>query len=75
MSKTKIPGFKPINLVNLLPVRYRSRVGAVFAVLGVVVSIVSIVYADSPEVAVIVQILTALGVVAPTEDEPDDQVD
>ncbi|MFC9736661.1 hypothetical protein ACFVKC_01930 [Streptomyces noursei] len=75
MSKTKIPGFKPINLVSLLPVRYRSRAGAVFAALGVVVSIVSVVYADSPEVAVIVQILTALGVVAPTEDEPDDQVD
>ncbi|MGC4928087.1 DUF7439 family protein [Streptomyces sp. DT117] len=50
-------------LVGSLPVRYRSRVGAVLAALGIVVSIAAIVYADSPEVAVIVQILTALGVV------------
>ncbi|MCC2278880.1 hypothetical protein LKL35_26135 [Streptomyces sp. ET3-23] len=69
MSKMKSPGFKPISLVALLPVRYRSRVGAFLAALGVVVSIASIVYADSPEVAVIVQILTALGVVAPSEDD------
>lgn len=67
MSKMQMPGSKPISLVALLPVRYRSRVGAFLAALGVVVSIASIVYADSPEVAVIVQIMTALGVVAPRE--------
>ncbi|MFE7480030.1 hypothetical protein [Streptomyces sp. NPDC057552] len=70
MSKLKIPGSRPISLVALLPVRYRSRVGAVLAAVGVIVSVASIVYADSPEVAVIVQILTALGVVAPSEDDP-----
>lgn len=69
MSKVQTPGFKPISLAALLPVRYRSRVGAFLAALGVVVSIASIVYADSPEVAVIVQIMTALGVVAPSEDD------
>ncbi|MEV5136239.1 hypothetical protein AB0K71_15785 [Streptomyces syringium] len=72
MSKIQMPGSKPISLVSLLPVRYRSRVGAFLAALGVVVSIASIVYADSPEVAVIVQIMTALGVVAPSEDGPDE---
>ncbi|MEV0437795.1 hypothetical protein AB0I84_00735 [Streptomyces spectabilis] len=70
MSKLKTPGFKPI---SLLPVRYRSRVGAALAALGVIVSIASIVYADSPEVAVIVQILTALGVVAPSEDGSEEE--
>ncbi|MEV7282604.1 hypothetical protein [Streptomyces sp. NPDC093111] len=73
MSKMKTPGFKPISLVALLPVRYRSRVGAALAALGVIVSIASIVYADSPEVAVIVQILTALGVVAPSEDGSEEE--
>ncbi|MEU7643365.1 DUF7439 family protein [Streptomyces huasconensis] len=73
MSKIQMPGSKPISLVALLPVRYRSRVGAFLAALGVVVSIASIVYADSPEVAVIVQIMTALGVVAPSEDGPDEE--
>ncbi|MFB8020050.1 hypothetical protein ACFC36_15990 [Streptomyces rubiginosohelvolus] len=73
MSKMKTPGFKSISLVALLPVRYRSRVGAALAALGVIVSIASIVYADSPEVAVIVQILTALGVVAPSEDGSEEE--
>ncbi|WP_328310275.1 hypothetical protein OG432_11070 [Streptomyces sp. NBC_00442] len=69
MSKMLMPGSKPISLVSLLPVRYRTRVGAVLSAVGVAVSIAAIVYADSPEVAVIVQILTALGVVAPSEDD------
>ncbi|MFI5942212.1 hypothetical protein ACIBCB_18410 [Streptomyces uncialis] len=56
-------------LVASLPVRYRSRAGAALAALGVLVSIAAIVYADSPEVAVIIQLLTALGVVAPDENE------
>ncbi|MET9642500.1 DUF7439 family protein [Streptomyces syringium] len=73
MSKMQMPGSKPISLVNLLPVRYRTRVGAVLAAVGVLVSIASIVYADSPEVAVIVQILTALGVVETGSPEPDDE--
>ncbi|MEU5902150.1 DUF7439 family protein [Streptomyces venezuelae] len=71
MSKMQMPGSKPISLVNLLPVRYRTRVGAVLAAVGVLVSIASIVYADSPEVAVIVQILTALGVVETGSPDPD----
>ncbi|GAB2329219.1 DUF7439 family protein [Streptomyces variabilis] len=56
-------------LINALPVRYRSRAGAALAALGVIVSIAAVAYADKPEVAVIVQILTALGVVAPTDSE------
>ncbi|MFJ8583567.1 hypothetical protein ACIRD2_02765 [Streptomyces sp. NPDC093595] len=73
MSKMQMPGSKPISLVNLLPVRYRTRVGAVLAAVGVLVSIASIVYADSPEVAVIVQILTALGVVETGSPDLDDE--
>ncbi|GGU77280.1 hypothetical protein GCM10010211_49000 [Streptomyces albospinus] len=75
MSKMHTPGFKPVSLVSLLPVRYRSRVGAVLAALGVVVSVLSVAYADRPEIAVIVQILTALGVVAPAEEQPDDPIE
>ncbi|MFI1799867.1 hypothetical protein ACH427_21280 [Streptomyces sp. NPDC020379] len=75
MTKTKLrpTGAVPKVLLDALPVRYRSRAGAVCAALGVVVSIAAIIYADSPEVAVIVQILTALGVVAPSEDSSDEQ--
>ncbi|MFI5861803.1 hypothetical protein [Streptomyces sp. NPDC051546] len=63
MSKMLMPGSKPITLTSLLPVRYRSRAGAFLAALGVAVSVAAIVYADKPEVAVIVQIATALGLV------------
>ncbi|WP_405978872.1 hypothetical protein [Streptomyces sp. NBC_00158] len=63
MSKMLLPGSKPPSLLSLLPVRYRSRAGAFLAALGVVVSVCAIVYADKPEVAVIVQIATALGLV------------
>ncbi|EFL15315.1 hypothetical protein [Streptomyces sp. C] len=55
---------KPASLIlSALPVRYRSRFGAVVAALGVMVSVAAIVYADKPEVALIVQIATALGIV------------
>lgn len=60
MSKHRRPASL---LLSVMPVRYRSRAGAVIAALGVMVSIAAIVYADKPEVAVIVQIATALGVV------------
>ncbi|MEU1309150.1 hypothetical protein ABZ419_09670 [Streptomyces cinnamoneus] len=69
-KQPRIKGAVPQALLDVLPVRYRSRVGAALAAVGVLVSVAAIVYADSPEVAVIVQILTALGVVAPAEDEP-----
>ncbi|WP_372407190.1 hypothetical protein [Streptomyces luteireticuli] len=70
MTKMRLraTGAVPKALLEALPVRYRSRAGAVFAGLGVVVSIASIALADTPEIAVIVQILTALGVVAPAEE-------
>ncbi|MFI0985014.1 DUF7439 family protein [Streptomyces exfoliatus] len=55
--------------VSSLPVRYRSRAGAVIAALGVVVSVAAIVYADKPEVAVIVQVATALGLVEDSDPE------
>ncbi|MFJ3974898.1 hypothetical protein [Streptomyces sp. NPDC090021] len=55
---------KPVTaFLSALPVRYRSRFGAVFAALGVLVSVAAIVYADKPEVALIVQIATSLGLV------------
>ncbi|NUK41796.1 hypothetical protein HRW13_13065 [Streptomyces lunaelactis] len=60
MSKHRKPAAV---FLSVLPVRYRSRVGAVFAALGILVSIAAIVYADKPEVALIVQIATALGLV------------
>ncbi|MFI5763905.1 hypothetical protein ACIA8F_23570 [Streptomyces sp. NPDC051563] len=69
MSKILKPGSRPLGLVSLLPVRYRTRAGAILAAIGVAVSVAAIVYADSPEVAVIVQIMTALGVVAPAESD------
>ncbi|WP_328742185.1 hypothetical protein OG436_14210 [Streptomyces caniferus] len=50
-----------------LPVRYRSRVAAVVAALGVLVSAVAVVYADRPEVALIVQVATSLGLVDGSE--------
>ncbi|MFD7738068.1 hypothetical protein [Kitasatospora sp. NPDC059800] len=67
MSKLKTPGFKPVTLVSLLPVRYRTRVGAALALIGVIVSALAVAYADRPEIALAVQVLTALGVVAPGE--------
>ncbi|MEU0739269.1 hypothetical protein [Streptomyces sp. NPDC006134] len=68
MSKHRKPASA---LLSALPVRYRSRVGAAFAALGVLVSIAAVVFADRPEVAVIVQVMTALGVVAPSGEETD----
>ncbi|MEV5149980.1 hypothetical protein AB0L14_37915 [Streptomyces sp. NPDC052727] len=56
-------------LVVALPVGYRSRAGAVLAALGVLVSALAIIYADRPEVALIVQVATALGLV----DGPDSE--
>ncbi|PPT14801.1 DUF7439 family protein [Streptomyces cinnamoneus] len=69
MSKHQIPGAKPITVLSMLPVRYRTRVGAILALVGVIVSALAVAYADRPEIALAVQVLTALGVVAP--DEPD----
>ncbi|NUV86584.1 hypothetical protein G6W61_10230 [Streptomyces sp. KAI-26] len=55
---------KPVaTFLSALPVRYRSRVAAVVAALGVIVSAVAVVYADRPEVALIVQVATSLGLV------------
>ncbi|MFF9644721.1 DUF7439 family protein [Kitasatospora aureofaciens] len=67
MSKMTKPGFKPVTLLSLLPVRYRSRAGAVLALLGVIVSALAVAYTDRPEIALAMQVLTALGVVAPSE--------
>ncbi|MGA5019241.1 DUF7439 family protein [Streptomyces griseoincarnatus] len=66
MSKHRKPAAA---FLSVLPVRYRSRVAAVFAALGVLVSVAAIVYADKPEVALIVQIATSLGLV----DKPGDE--
>ncbi|WP_217129363.1 hypothetical protein [Streptomyces sp. AC558_RSS880] len=66
MSKHRKPAAV---FLSVLPVRYRSRVGAVFAALGVLVSVAAIVYADKPEVALIVQVATSLGLVERPGDE------
>ncbi|MEU2111510.1 hypothetical protein [Streptomyces sp. NPDC019507] len=66
MSKHRKPASA---FLSILPVRYRSRVGAVFAALGVVVSVLAVLYADRPEVALIIQVATALGLV----DGPDSE--
>ncbi|WP_282703761.1 hypothetical protein [Streptomyces sp. CC219B] len=60
MSKHRKPASA---FLSALPVRYRSRVAAVIAALGVLVSIAAVVYADRPEVALIVQVATSLGLV------------
>ncbi|SNS50646.1 DUF7439 family protein [Actinacidiphila glaucinigra] len=61
---------KPVAaFLSFLPVRYRSRAGAIVAALGVLVSVLAIVYADRPEVALIIQVATALGLV----DGPDSE--
>ncbi|MEU6959581.1 DUF7439 family protein [Streptomyces chrestomyceticus] len=75
MSKMRVPGAVPVSLLSALPVRYRSRVGAVLAALGVIVSILSVACADKPEIAVIIQIATALGVVAPVDDVVADETE
>ncbi|MGW2541550.1 DUF7439 family protein [Kitasatospora sp. NPDC001574] len=72
MSKMKLPDARPVTLVSLLPVRYRSRVGATLAFAGVVVSALAVAYADRPEIALAVQVLTALGVVAPEDPGTDE---
>ena len=64
MAKHAAPTGKAVSLVvKHLPTRYRSKTGLVTAVLGVVVSILSLVAVDRPEVAVVIQALTALGFV------------
>ncbi|MFI6205900.1 hypothetical protein ACIBAI_05795 [Streptomyces sp. NPDC051041] len=61
---------KPVAaFLSVLPVRYRSRAGAVCAALGVLVSVAAVVYADRPEIALIVQVATSLGLV----DRPGDE--
>jgi len=75
MSKHRAPDAEsgsrsPLRLIlSALPVRYRSRAGAVIAALGVLVSVAAILYADRPEVALIVQVATAIGLVGPDSDE------
>ncbi|NWF28258.1 hypothetical protein HW130_18620 [Streptomyces sp. PKU-EA00015] len=66
MSKHRRPASV---LVSVLPVRYRSRVAAVLSAVGVIVSIAAVVYADKPEVALIVQIATSLGLVDGSDSE------
>ncbi|MEU8133226.1 DUF7439 family protein [Streptodolium elevatio] len=51
------------SIVGLLPTRYRSKVGLAAALVGVVVSAVALESADHPEVAIVIQALTALGFV------------
>jgi hypothetical protein len=70
MSKLRGPAAA---LLARLPVQYRSRASAVFVTLGVIVSALSVSLADRPEIALAVQALTALGVVAPVgKDEPEE---
>ncbi|MGW5130894.1 DUF7439 family protein [Streptomyces sp. NPDC004135] len=67
-GKHSKPSRKAVSLVaSHLPTRYRSKIGLVAAVLGVIVSLGSVLATDHPEVAVAIQALTALGFVEKSE--------
>lgn len=61
-KETKLTGVAA-SIAAALPTRYRSKVGVFAAVLGVVVSAVSVTTFDAPAVAIAIQALTALGFV------------
>ncbi|WP_438470801.1 DUF7439 family protein [Streptomyces asiaticus] len=63
---TKLTGAAKF-LFDHLPTRYRSKAGLIIAALGVVVSILTVAATDHPEVAVVIQALTALGFVEKPE--------
>jgi hypothetical protein len=67
-------------LLPLLPTKARPYAKAILALLGTAASIATLVYADDPRVAAVVQALTALGVYAQPngsvpEDFPEDGLD
>ncbi|MFF3249747.1 hypothetical protein ACFYWP_01785 [Actinacidiphila glaucinigra] len=62
IKDSKLSGVAAL-VVEHLPTRYRSKVGLVTAALGVIVSLLSVVATDHPEVAIVIQALTALGFV------------
>lgn len=52
-----------------LPTKYKSKAGLVASVAGVAVSLVALFATDHPEVAAVIQALTAFGFVEQTDSE------
>ncbi|MFH8414345.1 DUF7439 family protein [Streptomyces collinus] len=64
MSKHRKVSKKGLGVIaRALPTKYKSKAGLVAAVVGLVVSVAAIVGTDYPEVAAVIQALTAFGFV------------
>ena len=68
---TKLSGVASA-LFTALPTRYRSTFGLITSALAVVASILAVVVVDHPEVAIVLQVLTALGFVERPSSAPED---
>ncbi|MFE5663416.1 hypothetical protein ACFQ7W_05740 [Streptomyces niveus] len=70
MSKHRRVSEKGLGVIaRALPTRYRSKAGLAAAVLGVALSVVSVVATDYPQAAIAIQALTALGFVEKPDSE------
>ncbi|AXQ62352.1 hypothetical protein SEA_TRVXSCOTT_26 [Streptomyces phage TrvxScott] len=64
MSKHRKVSAKGLSVITrALPTKYKSKAGLIAAVAGLVVSVAAIVGTDHPEVAAVIQALTAFGFV------------
>ncbi|MEU9795076.1 hypothetical protein AB0E27_31575 [Streptomyces sparsogenes] len=64
MSKHRKLSAKGLGLIaRALPTKYRSKAGLIAAILGVILSAAAVVGTDYPQVALVIQALTALGFV------------
>lgn len=66
MSKHRKVSDKGLRVIaRTLPTKYKSKTGLVAALVGLVLSVAAIVGTDHPEVAAVIQALTAFGFVEP----------
>ncbi|MFF7800263.1 DUF7439 family protein [Streptomyces olivaceus] len=64
MSKHRKVSAKGLGVITrALPTKYKSKAGLVAALVGLAVSVAAIVGTDHPEVAAVIQALTAFGFV------------
>lgn len=64
MSKHRKVSAKGLGVITrALPTKYKSKAGLVAAIVGLAVSVAAIVGTDHPEVAAVIQALTAFGFV------------
>lgn len=64
MSKHRKVSKKGLGVIaRALPTKYKSKAGLVAAVVGLVISVAAIVGTDHPEIAAVIQALTAFGFV------------